>query len=533
MAQILLFYKIDVPLSRYCFRRHDSMKMHTVQKFKQVVAVSAWLSFVLSLLLSIGGTAYSAHTSSDINNAVVKIYTVNSEPYYFNPWMTLPANSVNGSGCIITENMILTNAHVVANQTFVEVWKYGDSKKYNARILHTSHESDLALLTVDDKKFFEGVKPFELGRMPAIQQDVEIFGFPGGETLSIIKGRLSKIEHRDYMHSSAFMLAGQIHAPIKPGNSGGPVLLNGQLAGVVMQAAKNDDLAHMVPAPVIRHFLEDIDDGHYDGFPDIGLVTQTMENPSMKEKYGMYKDQTGVRINTVLPGSPAAGKLMKNDVLLAVNAHLIGDDRTVEFRSKERTDFSYFIQMQHIGGSVNVDVLRSGKIKNFTLTLNETRNDFLLVPLEEYDHKPRYFIFAGIVFSPLTKNFINSWEDAPEELVVEMSNNPTEKRKEVVVALQVLPAEINKGYHNLNSWIVDSVNGKKFKDFNEFYGLVTTSADLYITFMNRSGYQVVIDRHKAEESHESILRTYSVKEDRSSDLSDFHARSNVFLESSR
>jgi len=509
------------------------MKIYTIQKRMQVLTVPVWISLVLALILTIANPAYAAHDRSDIHNAVVKIYTVNSEPYYFNPWMTLPASTVNGSGCIIAGNMILTNAHVVANHTFVEVWKYGDSKKYNARILHTSHESDLALLTVHDKEFFEGVKPFELGSMPVIQQDVLIFGFPEEETLSITRGVLSKIEHRDYMHSSAFMLAGQIHAAIKPGNSGGPVLLNGQLAGVVMQAAKNDDLAHMVPAPVIRHFLEDIDDGHYDGFPDLGLVTQKMENPALKAKYGMYKDQTGVRINSVLPGSPAEGKLKTNDILLAVNGHLIGDDRTVEFRPKERTDFSYLIQMQHIGSSVNVDVLRSGRIKNVPLTLNETRNDFLLVPLEEYGRKPRYFIFAGIVFSPLTRNFINSWEDAPEELLVEMSHHPTEGKKEVVIALQVLPAEINKGYHTLNSWIVASVNGNTFTDFNEFYGLVTTSADPYITFMNRNGYQVVIDRNKAEASHESILRTYSVKEDRSPDLHNFHARRNVPSESAQ
>ena len=466
---------------------------------------------------------YAGHSEADTTNAVVKIYTVSSEPYYFNPWMTLPANSVNGSGAIIKDNMILTSTHVVANQTFIEVRKYGDARKYNARILFTSHESDLALLTVDDRKFFEGVKPLELGNLPEVQQDILIYGYPGGDALSITRGTLSKLEHKSYMYSSAFLLAGQINASVKPGNSGGPVVVNGKIAGVIMQAAINSSLAQMVPAPVIGHFLEDVDDGAYDGFPDIGLVTQRMENPFMKKKYGMYDGQTGVVINTVLPGSPAEGKLQKDDILLAVNSHLIGDDRSIEFRTREHTDFLYFIQKEQVGSSVNIDVLRDGKIKIFSLTLNQTRNDFLLVPHEAYDQKPRYFIYAGIVFSPLTKNFINSWDGAPEELIVEMSNHPSNERKEVVVALQVLPAEINKGYHNLNSWIVDSVDGNNFKDFDEFYQRVTASAKQYTTFMNRSGYQVVIDREKAEESHESILRTYSVREDRSSDLVNLHA----------
>ncbi len=499
------------------------MNILIVQTLKKALAGIGILIFAAAINMTAVTPVQAGNSDEDVRGAVVKIYTVSSEPYYFNPWMTLPANSVNGSGAIIKGNMILTNAHVVANHTFIEVWKYGDSRKYNARILFTSHESDLALLTVDNKEFFEGVKPLDLGDLPGIQQEVTVLGFPGGETLTITRATLASIEHQGYMHSSSFMMAGQLYATIKPGNSGGPVVLDGKIAGVVMQAAKNSSLAHMVPAPIVQHFIDDINDGHYDGFPDIGLVTQKMENPYMQKKYGMYKDQTGVLINEVLPGSPAEGKLMKEDILLAVNGRLVGNDSTVEFRPKERTDYSYLMQMQHIGGSVNVDVLRSGRIKNYTLALNETKKDFLLVPFEEYDRKPRYFIFAGIVFSPLTKNFINSWDGAPEKLIVEMSNTPTKDRKEVIVALQVLPAEINKGYHNLNSWIVDSVNGKKFKDFTEFYRLVSTSVDLYITFVNKDGYKVVIDRKKAEESHESILRIYSVKQGRSSDLDIFHA----------
>ncbi len=504
------------------------MRKTIKRNIRQVFTGICALCITAAALLIVPVAGYANNTDADQRQAIVKINTVSTEPYYFNPWMTMPAESSNGSGSIIKGNIILTNAHVVANHTFIEVWKLGDARKYKARILHISHEADLALLGVEEREFFSGVSPLQIGDMPAVQKEVRIFGFPGGETLTVTKGMLSALGHRDYIHSSSFLLAGQIQAPIKPGNSGGPVLLNGKIAGVIMQAAANSNLAHMVPAPVIRHFLKDIDDGHYDGFPDVGLVTQKMESPSMKKKFGLYEDQTGVRINKILPGSPAEGKLKSDDILLAINGQLIGDDSTVEFRPKERTDLRYFMQMQHIGSTLNIDILRDGQIKNFNLTLNKTRSDFLLVPLEEYDRKPRYFIYAGIVFSPLTKNFINSWDGVPEELVVEMSHIPTRERKEVVVALQVLPADVNKGYHNLNSMIVETVNGQPVRDFGDFYNLVTTSADPFITFVGRDGYQIVIDRAQAEESHKSVLRTYSVTQDRSEDLPDFHAGKKPF-----
>jgi S1-C subfamily serine protease len=49
---------------------------------------------------------------------------------------------------------VLTNAHVVSDQTFVQVRRHGSSVKYQARVYAVGHDCDLAVLTVDDPKFF-------------------------------------------------------------------------------------------------------------------------------------------------------------------------------------------------------------------------------------------------------------------------------------------------------------------------------------------------------------------------------------------
>ena len=149
----------------------------------------------------------------------------------------LGSKSSNGSGCFISGNRILTNAHVVSNSTFIQVRKYGQSKKVKARVLSISHESDLALLTVDDEDFFNDVKPLSLGNLPSVREKVTVYGFPlGGDTLSVTEGIVSRIEHRNYAHSSSYLLAGQIDAAINPGNSGGPVMVGSNIVGVVMQS---------------------------------------------------------------------------------------------------------------------------------------------------------------------------------------------------------------------------------------------------------------------------------------------------------
>ncbi len=502
----------------------DPAISHKTVKIYKNALIPAGIIFLIVVSICINSSPVFAVQGSDkqnkpdIKNAIIKIYTVKNKPFYFNPWMTFPANNENGSGCIINGNRILTNAHVVANQTFIQVRKYGESRRYNAKVLNISHEADLALLSVYDKSFFSGVEPLDIGGLPETRQEVFIYGFPEGDSLRIAKGILSWIGHQTYKHSSNYFLAGQIVTSVKPGSSGGPVIADSKLVGVLMQAHVSENTAYMVPSPIIKHFLEDIDDGHYDGFPDIGLVTETMQNPDIKRKYKMLKDQTGVLVNHVHLGSPVSSMIMKDDILLAINGHLIGDNGTVEIRPNEHTSYTYYVEMLQLGDSVNVDILRDGKIKNFTLILNTTQKDFMLVPREQYDQKPRYFIYGGIVFSPLTKNFINEWQEAPEELIVELSNWPTEERREVVVILQVLPSEVNIGYQDITGWIVSEVNGKKCKDFNYFVKSVTNSTGAFITFKNTKNFQIVIDRRKALDSHAHILQNYNIKEDRSPDF---------------
>ncbi len=63
-----------------------------------------------------------------------------------------------------------------------------------------------------------------------------VHGFPiGGDTLSTTRGIVSRIEYMPYVHSGLSYQSIQIDAAINPGNSGGPAIINGKVAGMVMQ----------------------------------------------------------------------------------------------------------------------------------------------------------------------------------------------------------------------------------------------------------------------------------------------------------
>jgi len=200
--------------------------------------------------------------ASDIGHGVIKIYAGAPGDCEYEKCGLDPV----GSGFIIFDNKILTNAHVVDTLPGIFVRKSNDAKKYRANTLFVTSEADLALLTVDDGRFFEGVLPLEFGELPDVGNEVSVYGFPGSEEIVIARGRYRGIGEERYLFGNSSFLAGHIHAEIRPGNSGSPVISNNKVAGIIMQATAHYDRGLMVPSYLIKHFLADISDGKSDDF---------------------------------------------------------------------------------------------------------------------------------------------------------------------------------------------------------------------------------------------------------------------------
>jgi S1-C subfamily serine protease len=480
--------------------------------------------FIIALLCFPTGLSAAVN---DVKASMVKVFASKSEPFYDNPWTFVGPTLVSGSGCVIRGNRILTNAHVVSDQTFVQVRIHGKSFKYTARVLAVSHAADLALLGVDDPSFFEGVKPLKLGELPEVQQDVIVYGFPkGGDVLSTTKGVISRIEHQEYVHSTEEILAAQIDAAVNDGNSGGPVMVGDRIVGVVMEGLeKAQNISYMVPVTIVKHFLKDIEDGRLDGFPEDGIIFQNMENTALKDKYGLKPDQSGTLVVSVIPGTPAEGKIFPGDVILALDGLDAADDGTVEFRPGERTAMNYCVQRHQVGEKMVLDILRKGEKKKVTLTLDKAWGHHTLIPMPYYDVVPEYYVYGGLLFCPLTYNYLLTWGDDPEanapaRLAKYLKGNiPTEEGEEVVLLINVLSSDVNNGYREYRNTRITKVDGKKVKNLRDLIRKIEEGkGERFVIFENEQKNQIVLDRHMAEKENAHILENYRVPYDRSDGL---------------
>lgn len=459
--------------------------------------------------------------------SVVKVITTSDAPDYEQPWQTEGPDGSVGSGAIVMTPRgprVLTNAHVVENQVFVEVRRYGKSRKFEAAVEGVGHVCDLALLKIDDPDFAEGAPAFPIGDLPSLGDRVSALGFPiGGDRLSVTEGIVSRIEMYPYAHSQRNLLAVQIDAAINSGNSGGPVVKDGELVGIAFEAMDEaENVGYMIGAPVVQHFLRDIERGVQDGFPDLGVVTQELESKSHRRSLGLSPNSnSGVLVTGVVHGGSASGILENGDVLLMIDRKNVAADGSIRFRKGERIDLAYQLALRYVGETMPVKIYRDGNVLKFDIPMKPPR---FLVAEDSYDVKPTYYVYGGLLLVPLSRDLLMTWgsewwHEAPPEIVSTYENEiRSAKRSEVVVLQKVLADRVNQGYHDFEALIIERVQGRKIRNLKELIRIVESSTDEFIHFRSHDGDLIVLERDPVEKRNRSILRRYGVPCDRSKNL---------------
>ena len=433
--------------------------------------------------------APTAEEASGNSEPVVKIFAVHSAVNPQLPWTSKTQEESTGSGFSIErdgEYVIMTNAHVVADATYIEVRKAGDARKYVATRRKVSHECDLATLTVEDSAFWKDAAPLSFGAVPCLQDEVSVVGYPeGGEGVSVTVGVVSRIEIQRYAHSGANLLAIQIDAAINPGNSGGPALDEaGRVIGVAFQNQQDSqNIGYVIPVPTIEHFLADVDPRASSatagekcaGFCSLGIFWQALENEQLRAYYRVDSSRSGVLVRGLSPLSAARGLLQRDDVLLELDGKPIANDGTFAVGAQERLSFQHLIHLKFPGDEVDVRVLRGDREMALRVPVQPLRR---LVPAVVYDEPQPYFLYGGFAFVGLTEPYLHEWgdewiADAPQDLVhLALTGVQQQPDEQPVILSRCFPSRRTAGYAHMADRQVVRVNGQPVVNLQQMYSLV-------------------------------------------------------------
>jgi S1-C subfamily serine protease len=484
-------------------------------------------AIVACLVLAAPAAARGAPDPADeagFESSIVRIVNFSQRGDWSAPWEVSGVRTSSGSGFVIADGYILTNAHVVSDARMLLIYLHGDPTPHKARVVMLGHDCDLALLRPEEPGILNDVEALALGGLPKVRSTVETYGYPaGGDQISSTRGVVSRIEIHTYTHSGVDQhIVVQTDAAINPGNSGGPVVQGGRVVGVAFQGASDlENTGYAIPVEVIRHFLDDAKDGHYDGYPDLAITDSNMLNPAARRRAGLRPDETGVCVDFIIPGGSADSVLESGDILLEVDKHLIANDGTIsEFRL--RFDYGLLVDRHQIGEKLSLRLLRKGERRTIEIPLKSHPD--VAGHSNQYDRMPRYYIHGGLVFVPLDNEMLKTYgrdwiSTADRRLIYEHLYRPFVDPRpagwEPVILLRRLDHPVNINIPWYRNQLVTAVNGKSISSLADLIKAIEANTDRWLVLtLGEPGRFIVLNREAAARANPEILKQYGVPKDR-------------------
>ena len=266
-----------------------------------------------------------------------------------------------GSGFFISgDGYIVTNNHVVASGKSFEVTT-DDGKTYQAKVIGTDPQTDIALIKVSVPTDFPYVK--FAANEPRVGDWVLVVGNPFGLGGTVTAGIVSA--HGRDIGAGPYDDFIQIDAPVNKGNSGGPTFnVKGEVIGVntaiYSPSGGSVGVAFDIPAETVKLVVEQLKEKGHVTRGWIGVQFQPV-TPAIGDAVGM-KEPEGALVAIAQPGGPAAkGGIETGDVITSVNEQAVKDSR----------DLARRIGAIAPGTSVKLGVFRNGQEKTVTVTLGE------------------------------------------------------------------------------------------------------------------------------------------------------------------
>ena len=279
--------------------------------------------------------------------------------------------SAEGSGIIISEDgYILTNNHIInssSNSSFYEISKankiivslYNDETEYEATIIGTDEQTDLAVIKIDKT----GLTSATLGNSDTIQvgEFAMAIGNPLGMQSSVSSGMISAVNRKVTSDNKSYTLI-QTDTAINSGNSGGALVNSkGEVIGIntlKMSGSGIEGMGFAIPINSAKPIAEQLIEYNKVKRPYIGIIGRDIDEQTAKNNNLV----TGIYVLNIEEFSAAEKAGIKiGDVITEFNGTKVS---TMDELNDLKNSLS-------IGTEVTLTINRNGESKQLKLTLQE------------------------------------------------------------------------------------------------------------------------------------------------------------------
>jgi hypothetical protein len=269
----------------------------------------------------------------------------------------------------------------------------------------------------------------------------------------------------------------------------------------------------VIPTPVIRRFLKDIEDGKYDHYADLGITEFPLYNPAMRKAIGLPNDNKGVLITNVIPTSSTDGVLQAGDVLLSLDGKSVDSAGMVDIDG-EKVNLNEIIERKFAGDQVAVRYLRDGSWNDVDVTLKPLHWSRMYAI--EYEKSPRYMVFAGLVFQPLDTNLFASskFDDVTVRRLYTdyVPKGLFEKHKDIVVLTRIESDPVTSQLGEFSGFVVHKINGVEVTDLKHAHQLLHPSEtpEFHVIELFGAKRPVIIPSASVEDANKRVQQSYGI-----------------------
>jgi serine protease Do len=319
-----------------------------------------------------------------------------------------------GSGFVLSEDgFVLTNYHVIENADKIVVQLSGDSHEYEAKVIGTDPQTDLALLKIEARTKLPTITMGDSDQLRVGEWVIAIgnpLAYDHTVTVGVVsaKGRKLAGLSRDVSLDNYI----QTDAAINQGNSGGPLLnLKGEAIGINSAiSVAGQGISFAIPINMARDVMSQLRDKGKVSRGFLGVTIQDIQQEMKPEEreYWSIDGRRGAFIQSVTPSLPAdrAG-LKPGDAVVSVDGtQLTGSD-----------DLIRTISSKPPGSQVALGIIRDGKEKKLVAELVDRPDQVSRVNRPESDQapdQPGSDRHSGITVEEITSDARREYRIPPE-----------------------------------------------------------------------------------------------------------------------
>ncbi|WP_373364529.1 S1C family serine protease [Leptospira inadai] len=476
---------------------------------------------VHELKTSVSNTSNKTKPEEEFERSIVQIKVSFQEPDYISPWKKKNPRVRRGVGIVVDGDKILLPAQILQYSTLVEIKKFSSYADTKATIFRIDPETNLALLKVDEKGFFQDLKPLEFQTSISYPKQISIYQLDNSGSIQSATGALLSLDLDLYPQ-------GQIELPILDVNStetlngnGEVIVENGKVGGILFDFSGDKNAGRAIPSFLIRKFLGVSGNSQiaYKGFRH-----RPVTDEATKTYYGINGKNEGILVAEILPGSSADGVLKPGDVILEFGGKKIDSKGYFEHPTYGKQVLSFIAHIgdefgYEVGKKIPVSILREKKKMEVNLPLKPFPYSSIRIPHRDPSNRPDFYLDGGFLFIDLSENYLlewgKDWRSRIDKKLLYLydyhkfrSSGDNEGR--IVLLSQVVPDESNNGYHEVFARILESVEGVPVLSVKDLMRKVKESKKNFISLLLDDGTEVILNKAELANTNARINAQYKI-----------------------